>query len=120
MRKYMTGRKEPSSKTGRETADGQYARFMQRPPSELYLYRTHLKHKRSGSRKNSVSNKQLPDAQHKPRVEDRLQLYKEKYQKEIMYRKRELLNEEQSAISNPRLNAISERIVANMNVFVIV
>ena len=50
------------------------------------------------------------------RVEDRLQLYVEKYDNKRMERMKDQSTEECSQLKNPEINPISEKIVANMPV----
>jgi hypothetical protein len=50
------------------------------------------------------------------KVEDRLHLYKEKYNKDIALRKHQQYNKEISSVKKPSINPISRKIVDNMNV----
>ena len=50
------------------------------------------------------------------RVEDRLRSYKDKYQGDIMLKRRELQSSEQNLISSPCINPVSEKLVSKMNV----
>ncbi len=51
------------------------------------------------------------------RVEDRLQLYKEKYESRADQLRREQQSLELNVVASPKINPVSERIAAQMNVY---